>query len=142
MSLQSIYARHPQGTLMMKRYDPHARNVLGGPLEVCSLEPLTGWFRNGCCETEGLDRGMHVVCAQVTETFLDHQRSVGNDLSTPRPEYGFAGLKPGDRWCVCLTRWKEAFDAGAAPPIRLEATHEEALAVLPLEILQTFGTIS
>lgn len=119
-----------------RRFDPHARNVLGGPLEVCSLAPLTGWFRNGCCETEGLDRGMHIVCARVTEAFLDHQKQAGNDLVTPRPEFGFAGLKAGDKWCVCLTRWKDACDAGVAPPIDLNATHEEALAVVSLELLR------
>lgn len=119
-----------------RRFDPQARNVLGGPLQVCSLDPITGWFRNGCCETEGLDRGMHIVCARVTEAFLAHQLAGGNNLITPRPEYGFAGLKAGDQWCVCLTRWKDALDDGVAPPIVLEATHEEALAVVPLAILQ------
>lgn len=123
----------------MRRFDPAARNVLSGPLEVCSLNPLTGWFRNGCCETEGLDHGTHVVCAVVTEAFLAHQRREGNDLVTPRPEYGFVGLKAGDQWCVCLTRWKDALDAGCAPPIRLEATHEEALVVVPLETLKSYG---
>jgi uncharacterized protein len=120
----------------MKRYDLHARNVLGGPLQMCSLDPLTGWFRNGCCETEGHDRGMHIVCARVTDAFLQHQLASGNDLITPRPDYGFAGLKAGDQWCVCLTRWKDALNDGAAPPIRLEATHEEALAVVSLDILK------
>jgi uncharacterized protein (DUF2237 family) len=120
----------------MTRYDPHARNVLGGPLEICSVDPLTGWFRNGCCETEGHDRGMHIVCARVTDAFLAHQLAGGNDLSTPRPEFGFPGLTAGDQWCVCLTRWKDALDSGVAPPIVLEATHEEALAVVPLEILK------
>ena len=119
-----------------RRYDPNARNVLGGPLEICSLDPLTGWFRNGCCETEGLDRGMHIVCARVTQAFLEHQLKDGNDLMTPRPQFGFAGLKPGDKWCVCLTRWKDACDAGVAPPLDLNATHEEALAVVPLDILR------
>jgi uncharacterized protein len=123
----------------VNRYDPDARNVLGGPLEICSVDPLTGWFRNGCCETEGHDRGMHVVCAHITEAFLRHQVNTGNDLVTPRPEFGFAGLKPGDHWCVCLTRWKDALDAGCAPPIRLEATHEEALAVVSLEVLESFA---
>lgn len=123
----------------MRRFDPTARNVLGGPLEVCSMDPLTGWFRNGCCETEGLDHGTHVVCAVVTEAFLTHQMREGNDLVTPRPEYRFAGLKPGDSWCVCLTRWKDALDAGCAPPIKLESTHEEALVVVPLEILKAYG---
>jgi uncharacterized protein len=111
-------------------------NVLGGPLETCSLDPLTGWFRDGCCDTDGHDRGMHVVCAQVTQAFLEQQRASGNDLITPRPDYRFAGLKPGDFWCVCLSRWKEALDAGVAPPIRLAATHEETLAVVPLEVLR------
>jgi uncharacterized protein len=120
----------------MKRFDPRARNVLGGPLEICSLDPLTGWFRNGCCETEGHDRGMHIVCAIVTDAFLQHQLRGGNDLITPRPAYGFAGLKAGDQWCVCLTRWKDAFDDGVAPPIALAATHEEALAVVSLDILR------
>ncbi|WP_085339387.1 DUF2237 family protein [Aquidulcibacter paucihalophilus] len=123
----------------MRRFDPSARNVLGGPLEFCSMNPLTGWFRNGCCETEGLDHGTHVVCAVVTKAFLAHQLRVGNDLITPRPEYRFAGLKPGDHWCVCLTRWKDALDAGCAPPIILEATHEEALVVVPLETLKSYA---
>ena len=116
-----------------------ARNVLGGPLATCSRDPLTGWFRDGCCHTDGHDRGMHVVCAEMTEEFLDHQRRVGNDLVTPRPEFGFAGLRPGDKWCVCLTRWKQALDDGAAAPIVLAATHEEALAVVPLDVLKTYA---
>jgi hypothetical protein len=115
-------------------------NVLGGPLETCSLDPLTGWFRDGCCDTDGHDRGMHVVCARMTQAFLDHQLASGNDLVTPRPEYRFPGLKPGDFWCVCLSRWKEALDAGVAPPVRLEATHEETLAVVPLEVLRQHAT--
>ena len=123
----------------MRRYDPNARNVLGGPLELCSLDPLTGWFRNGCCETEGLDHGTHVVCTVVTDEFLSHQKSVGNDLQTPRPEFGFPGLIAGDQWCVCLTRWKQALDDGCAPPIRLEATHEEALVVVPLDTLKAYA---
>lgn len=113
-----------------------SRNVLGGPLEICSTDPITGWFRDGCCDTDGHDSGMHVVCAEVTAAFLDHQRRAGNDLVTPRPEYGFPGLTPGDKWCVCLPRWKEALDAGVAPPIRLEATHEETLAVVPIDVLK------
>ena len=116
-----------------------ARNVFGEPLTPCSLDPLTGWTRNGCCETDGHDVGMHVVCAGMTEEFLDHQKRVGNDLSTPRPEFGFPGLKPGDQWCVCLARWKQALDDGVAPPIVLAATHEEALVVAPIETLREYA---
>lgn len=116
-----------------------ARNVLGGPLQVCSKEPLTGWFRDGCCNTDGRDSGLHIVCAQVTSGFLEQQKTVGNDLTTPRPEYGFRGLRPGDRWCVCLSRWKEAIDAGAIARIDLKATHEEALAAFPLEFLKRYA---
>lgn len=114
---------------------PSALNVLGGALQPCSFDPLTGWFRDGCCDTDGHDRGLHVICARVTQDFLDHQKNSGNDLVTPRPEFGFAGLKPGDQWCVCLSRWKEALDAGVAPPVVLAATHEETLAALPLDVL-------
>jgi uncharacterized protein len=125
---------------MTRRHsDPKARNVLGTSLKTCSLDPLTGWYRDGCCDTEGLDQGMHVVCAEVTAEFLTHQRQIGNDLSTPRPEYGFPGLKPGNRWCVCLSRWKQALDAGVAPRIDLEATHEEALAVVPIDVLRQYA---
>ncbi|MEO1251465.1 MAG: DUF2237 domain-containing protein [Pseudomonadota bacterium] len=113
-----------------------ALNVLGGPLEPCSMDPLTGFFRDGCCNTDGRDTGLHIVCAQMTAEFLSHQKNAGNDLSTPRPEFGFAGLKPGDRWCVCLSRWKQALDAGAAAPIILAATHEEALAAIPIDVLR------
>ena len=116
-----------------------ARNVLGGALEVCSLAPLTGWFRDGCCNTDGRDMGMHLVCAEVTEEFLAHQKAIGNDLVTPRPEYGFVGLTAGDKWCVCLNRWKQAVDDGAAPPIYLKATHEETLAVVPLDVLRKYA---
>lgn len=118
---------------------PTAMNVLGEPLEVCSTDPMTGWYRDGCCNTEGRDQGMHIVCAEVTEEFLAHQMQTGNDLVSPRPDYSFPGLKPGDRWCVCLTRWKQALDDQAAPPIYLRATHEEALAVVPLETLKKYA---
>lgn len=109
-----------------------ARNVLGGPLQPCSYDPLTGWLRDGCCHTDGNDLGSHVVCARVTVEFLNFQMEHGNDLITPRPELRFRGLAPGDRWCVCALRWKQAFDAGCAPPVVLEATHERALAYLTL----------
>jgi uncharacterized protein len=121
---------------MTTRYDAGARNVLGGELAPCSLDPVTGFFRNGCCETGAHDVGMHTVCAVMTEDFLTFSKLVGNDLSTPMPEYGFAGLKPGDRWCLCAPRWKEALDAGAAPQVVLEATHEETLAIVPLGVLK------
>ena len=121
---------------MTIRYDKAARNVLGGELQPCSLDPLTGFYRNGCCETGPEDTGQHTVCAIMTETFLAFSMSVGNDLSTPRPEFDFPGLNPGDRWCLCAPRWKEALDAGVAPPLVLEATHEETLAIAPLGVLK------
>ncbi|WP_334160909.1 DUF2237 family protein [Phenylobacterium sp.] len=121
---------------MTTRYDPRARNVLGGELKPCSTEPITGYFRNGCCETDHNDFGMHTVCAVMTAEFLAFSRSVGNDLSTPVPDAMFPGLKPGDRWCLCAPRWKEALDAGAAPKVVLEATHEETLAIVPLGVLK------
>jgi uncharacterized protein len=102
-------------------------NVLGEELQPCSLDPLTGYYRNGCCENRGDDPGMHVVCAVVTDDFLEFSASVGNDLSTPMPQYGFAGLRDGDGWCLCAARWQEAFEAGKAPMVRLSATHLSAL---------------
>lgn len=104
-----------------------AKNVLGTDLEICGTEPLTGFYRNGCCDTGTDDQGRHIVCAEVTETFLAYSKEQGNDLSTPRPEFGFAGLTPGDRWCLCADRWLEAFEAGMAPKVVLEATHALAL---------------
>lgn len=108
------------------------RNVLGGVLQPCSTNPITGFFRDGCCRTGRGDVGVHVVCAMVTEDFLAFSKSRGNDLSSPRPEFDFPGLKPGDRWCLCATRWKDALVAGMAPPVILEATHESALEFLDL----------
>ena len=121
---------------MNDRVDPESRNVLGGELAPCSNRPLTGFFRNGCCETSAEDVGMHTVCAVMTAEFLEFSASVGNDLSTPQPDYHFPGLKPGDRWCLCAPRWKEALDAGVAPPVVLESTHEETLAITPLGVLK------
>jgi len=118
------------------RYEQSARNVLGGELAACSFDPLTGFYRNGCCETGPDDVGMHTVCAVMTADFLHFSMRAGNDLSTPRPELGFPGLRPGDRWCLCAPRWKEALDAGAAPRVVLEATHEEVLAIAPLGVLK------
>lgn len=104
-----------------------SRNVLGGILDLCSANPMTGFFRNGCCDTSREDMGSHTVCAVMTAEFLAFSKAAGNDLSTPMPQYGFAGLKPGDRWCLCAPRWQEALDAGAAPRVVLRATHEGAL---------------
>lgn len=114
----------------------HALNVLGQALVPCSYDPLTGFFRDGCCNTREDDTGSHVVCARVTAEFLAFSGTRGNDLSTPRPEYRFAGLRPGDRWCLCVLRWKEALDAGVAPPVVLDSTHQRALDVVTLEQLQ------
>lgn len=121
------------------RYDAGARNVLGSELVPCSMDPLTGFFRNGCCETGPHDVGMHTVCAVMTADFLSYSKSVGNDLGTPRPDLGFSGLNPGDRWCLCAPRWKEALDAGAAPQVVLESTHEETLAIVPLGVLKDYA---
>ena len=111
-------------------------NVLGGPLLACSYSPLTGFFRTGCCETSSEDLGRHVICVKVTAEFLEFSKRSGNDLSTPRPEYRFAGLNPGDRWCLCAARWLEACQAGVAPNVVLAATHKSALDVVPLQLLQ------
>jgi uncharacterized protein (DUF2237 family) len=113
-----------------------ALNVLGDPLAPCSLDPLAGFYRDGCCHTGYEDAGIHVVCAQMTREFLEFSRQHGNDLSTPAPERGFPGLRPGDRWCVGASQWREACDAGLAPPVILAATHEEALAVVSLDELR------
>lgn len=112
-------------------------NVLGAELQACSFDPLTGFYRNGCCRTDANDRGSHVICARVTADFLAFSMTRGNDLITPRPEYRFAGLKPGDRWCLCALRWKEALEAGVAPPVHLEATHQKALDYVSLEDLKS-----
>jgi uncharacterized protein (DUF2237 family) len=112
------------------------RNVTGGPLEPCGTDPMTGFFRDGCCNTGPEDLGAHTVCAVMTEEFLAHQRSVGNDLSTPVPAYRFPGLKPGDRWCVVALRWLQAYQDGAAAPVVLASTHARTLDLVPLEALQ------
>jgi len=109
---------------------------LGGSLAECGRDPVTGFFRNGCCDTGPMDVGLHVVCAEMTSEFLDYSRDQGNDLITPRPEFDFKGLKPGDRWCLCAARWKEAYEAGLAPRVVLAATHEAALAIVTLEALK------
>ncbi len=111
-------------------------NVLGGPLQVCGMQPLTGFFRDGCCNTSGHDYGQHTVCCVVTKAFLQYSRFRGNDLSTPRPDVDFPGLREGDRWCLCAMRWWEAHQFGMAPGVVLEATHIRALEIIPLHVLQ------
>ena len=113
-----------------------ARNVLGTELEICCTDPLTGFYRNGRCETGSDDWGLHTVCAQVTEEFLAFSQARGNDLVTPNPALRFPGLVPGDRWCLCVLRWREALEAGVAPPVHLEATHISALEFVDLDVLQ------
>lgn len=112
------------------------RNVLGGELEPCGTDPMTGWHRDGCCTTGPEDLGSHTICAVVTKEFLDHQRGIGNDLVTPQREYGFPGLVPGDRWCVTAVNWLRAHHDGAAAPVVLGSTHERALDIVPLEALE------
>ena len=118
-----------------------ALNVLGGALAPCSEAPLTGFYRNGCCDTGHEDMGIHTVCAVMTDAFLTYSRLAGNDLSTPRPDFGFPGLRAGDRWCLCAGRWREALDAGVAPLVVLAATHEETLAIVTLEDLERHALV-
>lgn len=112
------------------------RNVLGGELEECGTDPVTGFYRDGCCSSGPEDTGSHTVCAVVTQEFLSHQQSVGNDLVSPMPAYGFPGLRPGDRWCVVALRWLQALEAGVAAPVVLSSTNERALELIPLEVLR------
>ena len=116
-----------------------SKNVLGEKLETCSSNPLTGFYRDGCCNTGSEDAGVHTVCTQVTEEFLAFSKARGNDLSTPRPELGFEGLKPGDCWCLCALRWLEAYQAGAAPVVLLASTHEATLKHVPLALLKEYA---
>ena len=118
--------------------DKDAKNVLGTPLQQCSTKPLTGFYRDGYCRTGEGDTGTHLIAATVTQEFLDFTQLRGNDLITPHPEYNFPGLKPGDCWCLCALRWKEAYTAGVAPPVNLDATHEKALEFIPVDILKQF----
>ena len=117
----------------------HARNVLGTELKTCSMKPLTGFFRDGCCNTSEDDQGVHTVCCEVTEEFLHFSKEAGNDLSMSRPEFGFVGLKDGDRWCLCAARWAEAAEAGKAPRVVLESTHVRTPQFVPLELLQRYA---
>ena len=116
-----------------------ARNVHGEQLATCGTAPITGFYRDGCCNTGDEDRGIHTVCAKITQEFLEYSRAKGNDLMTPNPMMGFQGLKPGDHWCLCAGRWLEAHKAGHAPGLYLNATHEETLAIIPLDILETYA---
>jgi len=116
-----------------------ARNLLGEPLQICGQDPITGFYRDGCCNTGPEDRGSHTVCVQITDEFLEFTASRGNDLSTPRAEYGFPGLKPGDRWCLCASRWLEAHEAGKAPRVLVMSTHEAALQVVPKPLLMAMA---
>ncbi|MDJ1171524.1 DUF2237 domain-containing protein [Roseofilum sp. BLCC_M154] len=123
----------------MSETQSEAKNVFGEPLQTCCTDPMTGYYRTGYCETGPGDFGLHVVCAKVTDEFLEYTRKQGNDLSTPVPIYGFPGLKSGDRWCLCASRWQEALEAGVAPPVVLSATHLNTLAVIPLELLKEYA---
>lgn len=132
-------AMPPRGPEMGAGVTELARNALGGELQLCGLDPKTGYFRDGRCRTRGDDLGSHVVCAQVTDEFLQFSREHGNDLLTPVPAYDFPGLRPGDRWCLCVLRWREAHEAGLAPPVFLQATHERVLAVVELDVLLPYA---
>ncbi|WP_281823824.1 DUF2237 family protein [Jannaschia rubra] len=124
--------------------DPHPGmlpplNVLGGELQACSTDPMTGFFRDGCCNTGAMDGGLHTVCAVMTAEFLANSKYLGNDLSTPRPEFGFPGLKPGDRWCLCAARFLQAHEEGVAPRVQLASTHQRTLDVVPMDVLRTYA---
>lgn len=136
---------YPEGVLVrgntavetMTIYEPV--NVFDEPLRSCSEDPLTGFLRDGCCNTNDQDAGSHTVCIQVTEQFLEYSRFAGNDLSTPHPEFGFPGLQPGDRWCLCAPRWLQAYQQGMAPRVFLTRTHKRALETIPMEVLREFA---
>lgn len=124
---------------MVMRDQEKQKNVFGKDLQHCSYDPMTGFFRDGCCHTSHEDHGIHTVCIVASESFLAFSKQIGNDLSTPHPEFGFLGVKPGERWCLCAGRWLEAYNAGHAPKVNLEATHEESLAIIPLKILKEYS---
>ena len=128
-------------SISMEPAIPLANNVLGTPLRACSMNPMTGFFRNGCCDTSSEDTGEHTVCILTTKDFLVFSQSVGNDLSTPRPEFDFPGLQAGDKWCLCLDRWIESEREGVAPQIFLEATHESVLEKVPLALLKKYDVL-
>ncbi len=134
LALTALVLAQPKKEKEMDRYP--AKNVLGEALQPCCTDPMTGFYRDGSCHTGPMDRGVHVVCAIVTDEFLNYSASCGNDLKTPMPAYGFEGLKAGDGWCLCADRWKEAYEAGVAPPVKLASTHQKALEILSLEMLK------
>ncbi len=121
----------------MEKFD--SKNVFGEALSDCSQDPVTGFFRDGCCNTNHQDQGMHTICVRLTDDFLEFSKAQGNDLSTPKPEFNFSGLKAGDSWCLCAPRWVEAYKQGVAPQVNLSATHEETLAIVPLELLKEYA---
>ena len=125
--------------MSLQEIQDQQRNVFGEPIELCSNRPMTGFYRTGCCHTGEDDVGLHTVCVEMTAEFLAFSKMRGNDLSTPLPEFGFPGLEPGDRWCLCAERWKEALEAGMAPRVILRATHEATLKVVPLEDLKRYA---
>jgi len=131
----------PEIEPLKEQVKARGKNVLGHPLQICGCQPMTGFYRTGCCETGPEDLGVHTICCIVTQDFLRVSKELGNDLSTPMPQYGFDGLKPGDRWCLCASRWLQVQRAGAACPIVLEATHEATLAIVPFEILIQYAVI-
>lgn len=125
----------------MEQHNSNVKNVLGTTLQSCCTDPMTGFYRDGFCHTGPTDSGIHVLCAVITQEFLDYTLSCGNDLCTPNPQYHFPGLKPGDRWCLCASRWFDAYKAGVAPPIRLESSHENALKIVSLELLKEYASL-
>jgi uncharacterized protein (DUF2237 family) len=126
-------------TVMINKQDPQAKNILGTNLKPCCMKPSTGFFRDGFCNTNHMDHGTHVICSVMTSDFLEFTKSQGNDLSTPRPEYEFKGLKPGDVWCLCALRWKQAYDQGLAPPIKPESTHAKSLEFINMDQLKEYA---
>ena len=128
-----------RATLLNPPTAMNERNVLGSPLQACSFDPLTGFFRDGCCNTSEEDLGSHTVCVVLTAEFLEFSKASGNDLSTPRPEYGFDGLQPGQRWCLCAARWLQAYKAGKAPQVSLNSTNQAALEIVPLDVLKQYA---
>ena len=134
--LFSFFSIQKSNTIDMKPSTEKAKNVLGTELQACCYDPMTGWFRDGSCNTAANDIGTHVVCAEMTNEFLNFSAQCGNDLKTPMPAYNFPGLKPGDKWCLCVSRWKEAMEKGLAPPVILNGTHQKALETVTIEDLK------